>query len=48
MIFPLIDREKKYEIEDGNLHDKYKDWQKKLHPDLVHSKSEVPFLSLEN
>lgn len=24
-----------------NLEGKYKDWQKKLHPDLVHSKSEV-------
>ncbi|CAK9160852.1 unnamed protein product [Ilex paraguariensis] len=32
-------REKKYEIEDENLEGKYKDWQKKLHPDLVHSKS---------
>ncbi|CAN0879296.1 Iron-sulfur cluster co-chaperone protein HscB homolog [Linum grandiflorum] len=38
--FRLFGLEKKYEIEDGNLHDKYKDWQKKLHPDLVHSKSE--------
>ena len=36
-----IDREKKYDIEDENLERKYKDWQKKLHPDLVHSKSEV-------
>ena len=34
-------REKKYELEDNNLEGKYKDWQKKLHPDLVHSKSEV-------
>ena len=34
-------REKKYELEDANLEGKYKDWQKKLHPDLVHSKSEV-------
>ncbi|RVW89761.1 Iron-sulfur cluster co-chaperone protein HscB, mitochondrial [Vitis vinifera] len=33
-------REKKYELEDNNLEGKYKDWQKKLHPDLVHSKSE--------
>ncbi|CAK7342111.1 unnamed protein product [Dovyalis caffra] len=32
--------EKKYGIEDNNLDGKYKDWQKKLHPDLVHSKSE--------
>lgn len=30
-----------YELEDCNLEGKYKDWQKKLHPDLVHSKSEV-------
>ncbi|CAN1144225.1 Iron-sulfur cluster co-chaperone protein HscB homolog [Linum perenne] len=38
--FRLFGLEKKYEIEDGKLHDKYRDWQKKLHPDLVHSKSE--------
>lgn len=36
-------REKKYEIDDSNLEGKYKDWQKKLHPDLVHTKSEVCF-----
>lgn len=34
-------RKKEYNIGDGNLEGKYKDWQKKLHPDLVHSKSEV-------
>lgn len=42
ILFWLIcNREKKYKIEDENLERKYKDWQKKLHPDLVHSKSEV-------
>lgn len=34
-------REKKYEIDPGSLEGKYKDWQKKLHPDLVHNKSKV-------
>lgn len=34
-------REKKYEIEEADLEGKYKDWQKKVHPDLVHSKSKV-------
>ncbi|KAM3189064.1 hypothetical protein ACQJBY_067793 [Aegilops geniculata] len=29
-----------YDVKDTNLEGKYKDWQKKLHPDLVHSKSE--------
>ncbi|CAL1395427.1 unnamed protein product [Linum trigynum] len=38
--FRLFGLEKKYEIGDAHLHDNYKDWQKKLHPDLVHSKSE--------
>lgn len=33
-------RERVYNIRDDNLEGKYKDWQKKLHPDLVHSKSE--------
>ena len=37
----LIVREKKFDIDDENLERKYKDWQKKLHPDLVHSKSKV-------
>ncbi|GAU34574.1 hypothetical protein TSUD_29200, partial [Trifolium subterraneum] len=32
--------EKKYDIEGIDLEGKYKDWQKKLHPDLVHSKSQ--------
>ncbi|KAH7512272.1 iron-sulfur cluster co-chaperone protein HscB homolog [Ziziphus jujuba] len=38
--FRIFGLEKKYDIEDDNLERKYKDWQKKLHPDLVHSKSE--------
>ncbi|KAJ8752346.1 hypothetical protein K2173_003982 [Erythroxylum novogranatense] len=33
-------KEKDYELGDVNLEGKYKDWQKKLHPDLVHSKSQ--------
>ncbi|KAL6336239.1 hypothetical protein AAG906_011121 [Vitis piasezkii] len=40
VIFKFFQMEKKYELEDNNLVGKYKDWQKKLHPDLVHSKSE--------
>uniref|UniRef100_A0A803MJW2 Co-chaperone HscB C-terminal oligomerisation domain-containing protein n=1 Tax=Chenopodium quinoa TaxID=63459 RepID=A0A803MJW2_CHEQI len=32
--------ERKYDIEENSLEGLYKDWQKKLHPDLVHSKSE--------
>ncbi|KAM7465493.1 hypothetical protein LguiB_013055 [Lonicera macranthoides] len=38
--FQIFGWEKKYEIPNENLEGKYKDWQKKLHPDLVHSKSE--------
>lgn len=38
--FQIFGLEKKYEIKGDNLEGKYKDWQKKLHPDLVHSKSE--------
>ena len=34
-------RERKFDIGVENLEGKYKEWQKKLHPDLVHSKSEV-------
>ncbi|XP_065856355.1 iron-sulfur cluster co-chaperone protein HscB homolog [Euphorbia lathyris] len=37
--FQIFGLEKNYEIKE-NLDRKYKDWQKKLHPDLVHSKSE--------
>ncbi|KAK3227053.1 hypothetical protein Dsin_006915 [Dipteronia sinensis] len=38
--FQIYGLDKNYEIEDENLERKYKDWQKKLHPDLVHSKSQ--------
>ncbi|XP_059668633.1 iron-sulfur cluster co-chaperone protein HscB homolog isoform X2 [Cornus florida] len=38
--FQIFGLEKKYYIDDRNLEGRYKDWQKKLHPDLVHSKSE--------
>ncbi|XP_022766927.1 iron-sulfur cluster co-chaperone protein HscB, mitochondrial [Durio zibethinus] len=38
--FQIFGLEKGYEIEVDGLEGKYKDWQKKLHPDLVHSKSE--------
>ncbi|KAG9134666.1 hypothetical protein Leryth_000991 [Lithospermum erythrorhizon] len=38
--FQILGLEKKYDIEEGSLEGKYKDWQKKLHPDLVHTKSQ--------
>ncbi|GMJ13967.1 hypothetical protein like AT5G06410 [Hibiscus trionum] len=38
--FQIFGLEKKYEIVVNGLEGRYKDWQKKLHPDLVHSKSE--------
>ncbi|KAJ8630927.1 hypothetical protein MRB53_024250 [Persea americana] len=38
--FQIFGLEKTYDIQTENLESKYKDWQKKLHPDLVHSKSE--------
>ncbi|KAM0943597.1 putative DnaJ domain, co-chaperone Hsc20, co-chaperone HscB oligomerization [Dioscorea sansibarensis] len=38
--FQIFGLERTYGIKDTNLEGKYKDWQKKLHPDLVHSKSE--------
>ncbi|KAI3870308.1 hypothetical protein MKX03_029697 [Papaver bracteatum] len=38
--FQIFGLEKAFEIEDTNLEKTYKDWQKKLHPDLVHMKSE--------
>ncbi|KAI3991345.1 hypothetical protein MKX01_034664 [Papaver californicum] len=38
--FQIFGLEKAFEIEDTNLEKTYKDWQKKLHPDLVHTKSE--------
>ncbi|KAM3690227.1 hypothetical protein ACB098_09G109200 [Castanea mollissima] len=37
--FQIFGLERKYDIGVENLEGKYKDWQKKLHPDLVHSKS---------
>lgn len=36
-----IYREKSFDVESDRLDARYKDWQKKLHPDLVHTKSEV-------
>lgn len=38
--FQIFGLERRYDIPDDNLGGKYKDWQKKLHPDLVQSKSE--------
>ncbi|KAL1196934.1 Iron-sulfur cluster co-chaperone -like protein [Cardamine amara subsp. amara] len=38
--FQIFGLEKKYEIDPRSLEGKYKDWQKKLHPDLVHNKSQ--------
>ncbi|KAF8118772.1 hypothetical protein N665_0002s0082 [Sinapis alba] len=38
--FQIFGLEKKYELDAGSLEGKYKDWQKKLHPDLVHNKSQ--------
>ncbi|XP_039057498.1 uncharacterized protein LOC120200819 [Hibiscus syriacus] len=38
--FQIFGLEKKHEIEVDGLERRYKDWQKKLHPDIVHSKSE--------
>lgn len=38
--FQIFGLEKRYDIEESNLEGMYKDWQKKLHPDLVHSKTE--------
>ncbi|XP_058204410.1 iron-sulfur cluster co-chaperone protein HscB homolog [Rhododendron vialii] len=38
--FQIFGLEKQYVIEEENLEGRYKNWQKKLHPDLVHSKSE--------
>ena len=43
-VWVFNNREKKYELDAGSLEGKYKDWQKKLHPDLVHNKSQVPSL----
>ncbi|RLN29400.1 iron-sulfur cluster co-chaperone protein HscB, mitochondrial [Panicum miliaceum] len=38
--FQIFGLKREYDIKDNNLEGRYKDWQKKLHPDLVHSKSE--------
>ncbi|CAH8354642.1 unnamed protein product [Eruca vesicaria subsp. sativa] len=38
--FQIFGLEKKYELDAGSVEGKYKDWQKKLHPDLVHNKSQ--------
>ncbi|KAM3324569.1 iron-sulfur cluster co-chaperone protein HscB isoform X1 [Capsicum chacoense] len=38
--FKIFGLEKKYGIEGENLERTYKDWQRKLHPDLVHTKSQ--------
>uniref|UniRef100_A0A2N9H2W6 J domain-containing protein n=1 Tax=Fagus sylvatica TaxID=28930 RepID=A0A2N9H2W6_FAGSY len=38
--FHIFGLERKFDIGVENLEGKYKEWQKKLHPDLVHSKSE--------
>ncbi|KAK1434993.1 hypothetical protein QVD17_00748 [Tagetes erecta] len=37
--FRIFGLEWKFDIEDGSLEGMYKNWQKKLHPDLVHTKS---------
>ncbi|EPS68120.1 hypothetical protein M569_06650, partial [Genlisea aurea] len=38
--FQIFGMRREYRIELGELERRYKDWQKKLHPDLVHSKSQ--------
>ncbi|CAI8602329.1 unnamed protein product [Vicia faba] len=38
--FEIFGTEKTYDVEGIDLEGKYKEWQKKLHPDLVHSKSQ--------
>ncbi|CAM0882916.1 unnamed protein product [Alopecurus aequalis] len=38
--FRIFGLDRGYSIKDISLEGMYKDWQKKLHPDLVHSKSE--------
>ncbi|TVU50392.1 hypothetical protein EJB05_01762, partial [Eragrostis curvula] len=38
--FQIFGLEREYNIKEHSLEGKYKDWQKKLHPDLVHTKSE--------
>ncbi|GJW66698.1 iron-sulfur cluster co-chaperone protein HscB [Tanacetum coccineum] len=36
---PNEEEERRFDIDDGSLEGTYKNWQKKLHPDLVHTKS---------
>ncbi|KAK7262256.1 hypothetical protein RJT34_29821 [Clitoria ternatea] len=38
--FDIFGLERKFDMVGENLEGKYKEWQKKLHPDLVHSKSQ--------
>ncbi|KAK9129052.1 hypothetical protein Syun_017849 [Stephania yunnanensis] len=38
--FQIFGLERAFAIDDTGMESKYKDWQKKLHPDLVHTKSE--------
>ncbi|CAN6452858.1 unnamed protein product [Victoria cruziana] len=38
--FHIFGMEKSFDVESDRLDARYKDWQKKLHPDLVHTKSE--------
>jgi len=37
--FQIFGLKREYNIKDNNLKGRYKKWQKKLHPDLVHSKT---------
>ncbi|KAG2620627.1 iron-sulfur cluster co-chaperone protein HscB homolog [Panicum virgatum] len=37
--FQIFGLKREYNIKDNNLEGRYKKWQKKLHPDLVHSKT---------
>ncbi|PWA92233.1 DNAJ heat shock N-terminal domain-containing protein [Artemisia annua] len=37
--FSIFGLERRFDIDDGSLEGTYKNWQKKLHPDLVHTKS---------
>ncbi|KAL3628127.1 hypothetical protein CASFOL_027173 [Castilleja foliolosa] len=39
--FQIFGLGREYKVEVEELEKKYKDWQKKLHPDLVHSKSQT-------
>lgn len=37
--FTIFGLERRFDINEGSLEETYKNWQKKLHPDLVHTKS---------